>query len=70
MPKAATDVFANGGWVANPEPKAEESFLKVSVSADDDKTATVKMPDGAEQQLQRVRRAVVEGEDAAVRGAR
>ena len=53
MPKAATDVFANGGWVANPEPKAEESFLKVSVSAYDDKTATVKMPDGAEQQLPR-----------------
>ena len=44
MPKAATDVFANGGWVANPEPKAEESFIKVSVSAYDDKTATVKMP--------------------------
>ena len=53
MPKAATDVFASGGWVANPEPKAEESLLKVSVSAYDDKTATVKMPDGAEQQLPR-----------------
>ena len=53
MPKAATDVFANGGWVVNPEPKAEESFVKVSVSAYDDKTATVKMPDGAEQQLPR-----------------
>ena len=52
MPKAATDVFANGGWVLNPDSKAEESFLKVSVSVYDDKTATVKMPDGAEQQAQ------------------
>ena len=41
MPKAATDVFANGGWVVYPDPKAEESFVKVLVSAYDDKTATV-----------------------------